>query len=171
MNCSNLPAYSAFLHVPLSFTPSYTEHMENLIIFVNTLGSNGSFQLKLFALLASLLMSLRICNTLPYFIASGSCLLLTASVVLFDLFASTLSAFTVAEASATTAFISLVLVSFAFALFKSDEMRVLSIHAATSLGFTAFFGLQMICIWKDVMRPVDFDVWQTNVLPPRRYSV
>lgn len=132
--------------------------MEDLTLFLSYIETHEFFQIELFSLLVSLILSLLFSTALPYFSLSAICLFVTAGSLTFELFTGLIGQYAYVEATTTLTFAVLLAATFVYALLKRLSTAELRWHAVTALGFSAFLSLKAVWILEDTARPIDLNV-------------
>ena len=130
----------------------------NVTHLLSFLETDQFFQIELLTLLVSLLFSLLLSNSFPYFVVSAICFLATAGSLTRELFTGTASQFPYAEATTTLTLAVLVLATFIIGLVKGLPDHDVRLHAAAVLGFSLYLAVKAFRILEDTARPVDADV-------------
>ena len=126
--------------------------------FISYTETHEFFQVELLSLLVSLIVSLLLSSSFPYFFASGLCLLTTASSLIFELYRHVSGQHSYLEATTTLTFAVITFGTFIYALFKRLSNVELRWHTITALGFWSYLALRAVWILEDTARPIHLDV-------------
>ena len=126
--------------------------------FISHMETHEFFQVELVSLLVSLIVSLLLQNSFPYFLASALCLLTTAAALTFELFSHVAGQHSYLEATTTLTFAVITSGTFVYTLVKRLSNVELRWHTITALGFWSYLALRAVWILEDTARPIHLDV-------------
>lgn len=132
--------------------------MQDLTLLFSYIETNEFFQIELLALLASLVLSLILSNSFPFFVASAGCFLANTGSLIYELSSGSLANFAYIEVTTTLTFAVLLLATFTHSLVKRSAIPVLRWHTVTTFGFCVFLAVRAFRILEDTARPIDLDV-------------
>ena len=107
------------------------------------------FQIELFTLLGSLLLSILLNNSWPCFIISAICFFAADSALMVESYQNVLAG-SLDQASAITeaSMAVILLATFVYALTKRMEPRLVKAHAATTLIFSIYLAVNGSHLWE-----------------------
>lgn len=126
--------------------------------FISYTETHEFFQVELLSLLVSLIVSLFLSSSLPYFVASAVCLLTTAASLVYELSQHVSGQYAYLEATTTLTFAITLSGTFVYTLVKRLSNVELRWHMITVLGFWAYLALRAMWILEDRARPIDCEV-------------
>ena len=132
--------------------------MASITPFMAYIETNQFFQIELLTLLASLLLSMILSNSFPYFILSAICLQATSGCLIFRLFTGLTGHPLFLEAATTTTLTVLLLVTLVYALARGLTAHALRLHAATAFAFAIYLAAKAFYILEDTARPIHLNV-------------
>ena len=163
--------------LPIVFSNVRAGKMDVLSLCLTYINTHEFFQIELFLLLVSLILSLLFRTPFIYLCISGLCLLITTGPTAFELFGSHVGHWAYAEATTTVLFAVILIFTFAHALLKRLSAAEVRQHAAIALAFSAYLALQAFWIIQVTERPFDRDVRQLRtpkfitLIPPTDRSL
>lgn len=141
--------------------------MAAFTLFIAFLEKVDFFQVQLLALLASLVMSLLLNRSLPYFAISALCFLTSLGSLTLQLFQDSVARTADRVEITTTASFTVVLLSTTlYAIVLRSSPTVLKYHAATTLACSIFLTLKAVFILKDAPPPAGVDVSSQIIRTP-----
>lgn len=125
------------------------------------------FQIQLLALLASLVVSLLLNRSLPYFTISAICFLTSLGSLTVQLYKDSIARTSnQIEITTTASFTLLLLSTTIYAIILRSSPIVLRYHAATTLACSVFLTVKAVCILYDAAPPAGVDVSSESLRTP-----
>ncbi len=132
--------------------------MLDLSILLSFVETSQFFQIELLALLASLVLSLVLSNSLPYFAASALCLLVSLGSLSYEHLRGSITSFAFPEITTTITLSTLLIATFFHAVVRRSTPAALRYHAATTLACSVCLAVKAFQLLQDTARPIDLKV-------------
>ncbi|KAK5175325.1 uncharacterized protein LTR77_000463 [Saxophila tyrrhenica] len=138
--------------------------MADFSTILSFLETSTFFQIELVGLLASLVLSLSLSQSLPYFAVSAVCLFTSLATLFCELIYGSIASTSCFEVTTILSLVILLPASFAYAIAFQTKPAILRCHAAMTLAAAGLLALKAFDILQDTARPVDLTVDQCTLV-------